>query len=108
MKWQKISLIVGILVGLAGLVSAGFKVDSHYAHAEDFAELARQFEYTNLRLEQKIINDDLRNYHKLLVPLELKIEDGTATVTERRKAKEIRFKMQELESEKENLKRENM
>ena len=103
MSWQKLSIIIGVFVGLAGLVSAGFKIDGHYAHAEDIKKLVRQLEYTNIRLEQKIINDDLREYHRMLVPLELKIEDGTATESDRKKAKEIRFKMRELENEKELL-----
>lgn len=61
MNWQKISVIIGIIVGLftigGGIIGAQSYMETKYAKREAVQQIQTAQEYTNKRLEQKIITD---------------------------------------------------
>ncbi len=100
MNWTKISIIVGCVVGFCSLIGICFTVDSYYAHAEEVRKLETKVELTNKRLEQKILNDELRYLTNELWDLEAKGIDKTNPT----RVKKMKYQIKELEEEKEQLK----
>ena len=101
MNWQKISLIIGCVVGLIAIGGTCFQVDKYYAHAEEVRGLATKIEFTNRRLEQSILDDSIRRSKNRLWELEIMQEKHPAILSprERMQIKQLRSDILSLERE---------
>ena len=97
MNWQKIVLITSALIGIAGVFTIGFKVDSYYAHADEVRNLVQQVEYTNARLEQKIINDEIRQLTQRSWQLSDRLSNNPNDVTAREQLRITNQMLKELQ-----------
>jgi hypothetical protein len=99
MSWQKLSVIVGVLIGIVTLVGVGFKVDAFYARADEVRGFATKLEYTNKRLEQKIKQDSLYNLKKRSWAIEDRLATKGKDLALQREKREIDHQVQILEDE---------
>lgn len=70
MTAKRISLIIGIMLGVASLIGVGIKVDAHYAK-QKYVEMIEQ------RLEQKIWSDRYYRIQERIWTLEDRYPDPT-------------------------------
>ena len=61
MSLKKIITLTSAILGVVGVITIGFTVDSFYAHSAEVLNLAKKIELTNARLEQKIRADEMMN-----------------------------------------------
>lgn len=98
MNWQKISVIIGIIVGLftigGGFIGAQQYMEKKYARAETVQQIQIAQEYTNKRLEQKIITDRILSLEERKDRIELKSEK---TQEDKERIKEYERDIHELE-----------
>jgi len=109
MSWQKISIILAALVALASLIGVCFKVDSYYAHADELKSVVTRLEYTNQRLELKIVNDEIRQQTDLMWRLQDRItHNPNASSDSNIYLREVRHKLMLLEAKKKQLEAESL
>lgn len=100
MNWTKTGAIIGVVLGLTSLIGVGLKVDSFYAHADEVKGLRQMIEFTNYRLEQKILNDDIIQQTRMKWTIQDRLKKYPDDVALQNQLREINITLKRLEEEK--------
>ena len=116
-SWQRIGVVLGVVVSIMALIGGVISVDTYYAHASDVEDLEQNIEqkvakveenlsYTNQRLGLKIVNDEIRQQLSLKWQLEDRLEVKPTKETKDH-LRLTEHSLRELEDEKQRLVTQN-
>jgi len=116
-SWQRIGVVLGVVVSIMALIGGVIRVDTYYAHASDVEDLEQNIEqkvakveenlsYTDQRLGLKIVNDEIRQQLSLKWQLEDRLEVKPTKETKDH-LRLTEHSLRELEDEKQRLVTQN-
>jgi hypothetical protein len=105
MKWQQLSLIIGIIISLCTLIGIGFKVDSYYAHAEELTQINNDLITTKHRLDRKILNDEIYQQTRMKWALQDRISKYPNDNSVKEQLNEIEYNLNILIEQKKLIKK---
>ena len=103
--------LIGCISGIVGLIAMCFAVyfffESRYAHAGDMVKAMKAIRKMEIRLDYKIVEDQLRGIQKDIYIIEDRYcTDKSKPCTEEKMPQTVRERYRELVIEKENLRNE--